>query len=104
IDEATYTVVGIAPRYFTDPLGFPVNDIETAFFRLLRPDERRGAAQALIRLRPPTTPEIAQRELDPLVERPPGLASARAAVRANAPRLNVVGAYDARIKEVKGTL
>src|SRR3569623_548121 len=45
IDEATYSVVGVTPRYFTDPLGFPVNDIETAFFRLHRSDERRGPTQ-----------------------------------------------------------
>jgi hypothetical protein len=92
IDEATYTVVGVSPRYFTDPLGFPVNDIETAFFRLLRPDERRGPAQAVLRLRAPASPELAQRELDPLVERPPGASSATAAVRANAPRLRVLSA------------
>jgi putative ABC transport system permease protein len=104
IDDATYTVVGVAPRYFTDPLGFPVNDIETAFFRLLRPDERRGPLQAVVRLRAPTTPELAQRDLDPLVERPPGAASAPTSIRANAPRLRVVSAYDARIGDVKKTL
>jgi putative ABC transport system permease protein len=104
IDGAPYTVVGVAGRYFADPLGFPINDIETAFFRLLKPEEQRGPAQAMIRLRPGVTPEIAQHELDPLVERRPGTAENSLAARSAGPRLRVLGAFEARIGDVTGTL
>ena len=104
IDTTTYTVVGVAPRWFTDPLGFYINDIETAFFRLLRPAERRGPAQAVIRLRPPATPAIAQKQLDPLVELPPPPPEAALPASATRANLTVTGAFDARTTQARPTL
>jgi putative ABC transport system permease protein len=58
IDERTYAVQGVLPRRFIDPLGFPVNGIETSMFRVMSPppaavqvDRTRRGFFAVARLR-----------------------------------------------------
>lgn len=48
-DGRQWTVIGVAPRPFLDPLGFPINDIETSMYRLWQepPPDRRTATSPL---------------------------------------------------------
>jgi putative ABC transport system permease protein len=51
-DGTMWTVIGVAPREFLDPLGFPINNIETSMYRLWQdpPPERRTATSPLAHL------------------------------------------------------
>jgi putative ABC transport system permease protein len=104
VDGRSYTVIGVAPRLFADPLGYPIQDIETAMYRLLPPPPIAERTQrtswsyaAVVRLRPGRTPADAGTELSNLLK--PEYEAIRAPVQ-----LDIRGAREARVGTVGQTL
>ncbi len=104
MDGKTYTIIGVAPQGFEDPLAYPVNDIESAMFRVLVPPPpparlaRPGPGVGIVaRLRQNATPGGAATELNNLLR--DDYASAQVK-----PELELIRASDARTGGVKSTL
>ncbi len=104
MDGRSYTIIGVAASHFADPLAFPVQDIETAMYRLLPPpppalrtQRNFRAYMATLRLRPGFTPNAAKKEIEGRI----GPYYAQLNIPAN---VQVTPAQEARTGNVKPTL